>query len=124
MNPEPNFQQFSPKKYGKLSQDLPSSFLAKPDEEEEKLDLGWVFAVALRRLPIIVGAAIILIGLLGSLIMVRSRKVIPEYQGGFQLLIEPVTVEGQFARKYISAQATVADINRTRVDNSLVDYER
>jgi capsular exopolysaccharide synthesis family protein len=124
MNNEHNYNQFLSSKYGKLPQEISSNVSAiKPDDDEETLDLGWVFAVAFRRLPIIVGSAIILIGLLSSLIIVKSRKVIPEYQGGFQLLIEPVTVEGQFARKYISAQATGADINRTRVDNSSVDYE-
>jgi capsular exopolysaccharide synthesis family protein len=123
MNTEPNFHQFSSKKYGKLSQDLPSSSPGKSDEEEEKLDLGWVFAVAFRRLPIMVAVAIILIGLLGSLIVSKSRKVVPEYQGGFDLLIEPVTVEGQFSRKYLSAQASGADINKANVNNNLVDYE-
>lgn len=124
MNTERNYNQFSSSKYGKLPPEVPPNISAiRADEEEEKLDLGWVFAVMLRRAPIIAVTAIALIGLLGSLIVVKSRKVIPEYQGGFQLLIEPVTAEGQFARKYLSAQATGADINRTRVDNSLVDYE-
>lgn len=125
MNTETNFHQFSSnnKDYSKHSHDLPNSYPAKLDDEEEKLDLGWVFAVAFRRFPIMVAVAIILTGLLGSLIVLKSRKVVPEYQGGFTLLIEPVTVEGQFSRKFLSAQAAGADINKTNVNNNLVDYE-
>ncbi|WP_413165284.1 GumC family protein [Capilliphycus salinus ALCB114379] len=124
MDTERDFQRFSVQNYGKLNPDANPGFSGGASEEdEERLDIGWVFAVFRRRLPIIILVIATLSGGLGSLIVWKSRQVIPKYQGGFQLLIEPVTVEGQFAQKYLSAQIGGVDINRIQVENSLVDYE-
>ncbi len=123
MDTERDFQRFSVQNYNK-HQDLNSVFSGElPEKAEERLDIGWVFSVFLRRFPVMVFVIILLSAGLGSLIVWKSRQVIPKYQGGFQMLIEPVTVEGQFAKKYLSAQAGGIDINRIQVDNSLVDYE-
>ncbi|MEA5519133.1 polysaccharide biosynthesis tyrosine autokinase [Limnoraphis robusta] len=124
MDTERDLQRFLVQNNGKLNPEMNQGFSGEvQDQDEERLDIGWVFAVFRRRLPIMLFVILTLTGALGSLIVLKSRQVIPKYQGAFQLLIEPVTVEGQFAQKYLSAQAGGVDINRIQVNNSLVDYE-
>lgn len=124
MDIERDLQRFSVQKYGKFNPDNNQGVSADIVEEgEERLDIGWVFAVVRRRLPIMLFFILTLSGSLGTLVILKSRQVIEEYQGAFQLLIEPVTVEGQFAQKYLSAQAGGVDINRIQINNNLVDYE-
>ncbi|ERT07995.1 capsular exopolysaccharide family domain protein [Lyngbya aestuarii BL J] len=125
MDTERDFQQrFSTHRYSQQFQPLSDNSRPQAEEtEEEKLNLGWLFTVIFRRAPIMIIVGIILSGLFGSIVVLKSRKIEPEYRGGFQILIEPVTVEGQFARQYLLAQSENTDIQRIKVENSLVDYE-
>jgi succinoglycan biosynthesis transport protein ExoP len=76
---------------GKQPQIVPLSYMAEmPDMDEEELDLGQLFAMIRRRaLVILVVAA----GVTGAVGYWTSQQT-PQYEGKFQLLVEPVTGEG------------------------------
>lgn len=91
MQTAPNSQPSSFNQNGKPPQILPVSYLAEvPDADEEELDLGQLFAVIRRRTFVILGVAIAVTGA----VWVWTANQIPKYEGKFQLLVEPVTGDG------------------------------
>lgn len=127
MDSEYPFQTFSQKQKLNSPQPLlPTYSEGNEPSEEEKFDIAWLFAVVRRRLPIMILVAIVLSILTGAAIVKKSRQVIPEYEGQFKLLVEPITAEGRLARQYIMAQSpdTGGDLQRARIEEtSLVDYQ-
>lgn len=91
MQTAPNSQPSSLDQNGKQPQMVPLSYMAEmPDMDEEELDLGQLFAMIRRRaLVILVVAA----GVTGAVGWWTSQQT-PQYEGKFQLLVEPVTGEG------------------------------
>ena len=128
MDYETNYEQIPQKNNG---QQLSPSFTQVSqtnlgDNEDENFDLGWIFAVIRRRLLIMAGIGLTLSALGGALIVKSARKVVPVYQGSFQLLVEPITAEGRLSRLFLMAQNidANADIQKIKIeDNSLIDYE-
>jgi len=91
MQTAPNSQPSSFDQNGKQPQIVPLSYLAEvPDADEEELDLGQLFAVIRRRAFVILGVAIAVTGA----VWVWTDNQTPQYEGKFQLLVEPVTGEG------------------------------
>jgi len=129
MDIEHDSQSFSNKQNGNLPQPLPQLYPGKPNpEEEQALDLTWLFAVIRRRAPLMAGVAIALSAITGGLIVYKAGQIPPVYEGSFRVLIEPATAEGRLAKLSSLAQTTgstgATDITKLRVEDSdLVDYE-
>lgn len=129
MDTEHNYSMFSQKRNGQLPQSLPSIESAKPNEGDgQMLDMAWLFAVLRRRAAVMAVATIALTGISGGWIVWNSRKISPEYEGSFRVLVEPVSAEGRLAKLSLLGQtssgAAVTDVSRLSVaDSDLVDYE-
>ncbi|MBD1933093.1 MULTISPECIES: GumC family protein [Cyanophyceae] len=110
---------------GNQPQSLPGQLTVKPDDgDEQKLDLAWLLGVVRRRLPIMAGVAIVLTAISGSTIVLKSKSIVPEYEGSFRILVEPVTAEDRLAKQFLSSQTNNADIQKIEVEkSSLLDYE-
>lgn len=93
------------------------------DAEEEKWDLGWLVAVTRRRAllmaQVILGSTL----LAGGLFLFLTRFTRPQYEGEFQLLVEPITAEEQLARSSTRAQGADVDVQRINIEQSSLDYE-
>ncbi|MGK7928896.1 MAG: GumC family protein [Spirulina sp.] len=107
----------------------PSSLIPTQKGEENNLDLAWLFSVFRRRLWIMVLVSGILASVTGVSILLESKKVSEAFRGSFQVLVEPVTVEGRLARLSLLAQSgtrgtSATELSREGVGRSdLVDYE-
>lgn len=127
MTPKPDYPFFAPQssEYS-LS---PSSLIPGHKEEETSLDLAWLFSVIRRRLWIMALVASVLTIVSGGLIVVQSKKEEEAFKGSFQVLVEPVTVEGRLARLSLLAQSgtrttTATELSKEGVGRSdLLDYE-
>ena len=88
-----NPQALSPENRTDKRFQWPSSI--RPDHSNEGdeggLNLGQVFGVLKRRLPVIVGVTIVVT----SVAMLKALTSKPIYQAGFEILTRPVTVENQ-----------------------------
>ncbi|NEO86849.1 MAG: polysaccharide biosynthesis tyrosine autokinase [Spirulina sp. SIO3F2] len=108
---------------------LSTSDLVAQADASTTIDLAWLFAVVRRRLWIMVLVAATLLGLSGAVILLKSRKVTPNFQGSFQLLVEPITAEGRLARLSVSAQSGITNNSPTEISKvgighaDLMDYE-
>ncbi|WP_261200769.1 GumC family protein [Laspinema olomoucense] len=125
MNPKSNQPPFFSNYKVPPSQEMinQSDKQVEKNNEEELFNLGWLFGVLRRRLLVMIGVTIALTALMGGLTIRKSKQFIPNYQGSFRLLIEPVSAEGVLARQFIQSQSQGSDINRIRIENGLVDYE-
>ncbi|OZH52620.1 hypothetical protein AFK68_23180 [Hydrocoleum sp. CS-953] len=100
---------------------LPPSFTANSqDDNEEQLDIGWLFGVLCRRAPIIIFIAITVIGSLGSVIVLLGRRQLPVYEGYFKLLVEPISAEAQLDRLAISSETLAKNFQTTK---DTLDYD-
>ena len=108
---------------------LSPASLLPPREEQTNLDLAWLFSVVRRRLWVMAMVAGMLAIAAGGAIVVESRKVEEAFKGSFQVLVEPVSVEGRLARLSLLAQSgtrttTATEVSREGAGRSdLVDYE-
>ncbi|MBE9126904.1 MULTISPECIES: GumC family protein [unclassified Coleofasciculus] len=125
MDTDRNFQAFSDKPNGKPLQPLHPVRSVEPDEMSgQTVDLAWVLAVARRRAMLISGVALTLIVSSGLWLVWNKRQSIPEYQGSFKLLVEPVTAEDRLRNQFLLSQNKSTDIQKIDVDRSgLLDYE-
>jgi len=113
-----NSQPFSLKRNAKQSLSLPQVYTANTDtSDEDKVvkDLNKLFAAARRRGIVIVGVAIAVTFGTGFLLWKRP----PNYQGKFQLLVEPVTIAEN--RLLTVVTKTLGQTN-SKTDSGL-DYE-
>jgi len=124
MDTEQNFQ-FSSHPNGKPLQPPPHVHQAEPDEGSgQTVDLAWVLDVARRRASIIAGVALTVIISSGSWLAWSKYQTVPEYQGSFKLLVEPVTAEDRLRNQFLLSQSQALDLQRIEVDrSSLLDYE-
>ncbi|NEQ41429.1 MAG: polysaccharide biosynthesis tyrosine autokinase [Okeania sp. SIO3I5] len=100
---------------------LPPSFTTNSqDNNEEQLDIGWVFSVLRRRAAIIIFIAIIIIGSLGTAIILLGRRKAPLYQGYFKLLAEPISAEAQVDRLAISSETLAKNVHFKK---DTIDYD-
>ncbi|MEM9542397.1 MAG: polysaccharide biosynthesis tyrosine autokinase [Cyanobacteria bacterium P01_E01_bin.42] len=127
MTPKPDYPFFAPQssEYS-LS---PSSLIPDRKSEETSLDLAWLFSVFRRRLWIMALVAGTLAIASGGLIVIESEKEEEAFKGSFQVLVEPVSVEGRLARLSLLAQSgthatTATDLSREGAGRAdLLDYE-
>lgn len=88
MESAPNSQPLTLHQPGNPSQFVPMPYMAEfQDPDEEELDLGQLFAVIRRRAFVILGVATLVTG--GVAVWTANQT--PEYEGKFQILVEPVT---------------------------------
>ncbi|WP_254563331.1 polysaccharide biosynthesis tyrosine autokinase [Oscillatoria sp. HE19RPO] len=88
MESAPNPQPLTLHHPGNQSQLVPMPYMAEfQDPDEEELDLGQLFAVIRRRAFVILGVATLVTG--GVAVWTANQT--PEYEGKFQILVEPVT---------------------------------
>src|SRR6476469_2451536 len=97
-------------------------------DEQQPLDLGWLFAVVQRRMGIMLAVALLLGGISGSLVLWKTKKINRCYQGGVQVLVEPITAEGRLSQLLSQAQSAnfsadeVNKVGSSVEDSSMVDY--
>lgn len=83
----------------------PSAFAAPVlDTEEATFDLSQPLNVVRRRLGVVLGVAIAVGVVSLPLALWFANRKPPQYAGSFQLLVEPVTAEGQLKRLQLNAQ--------------------
>jgi len=130
MDTEYNFQPTTSKRHGAMPQPLPNIDPGNNDtSDQEPLDLGWLFSVVQRRMGIMVTIAILLGGISGSLVMWQTKKITKLYQGGFQVLVEPITAEGRLSQLLIQSQSAnfsadeVNKVGSSVEDSSMIDYQ-
>lgn len=125
-----NFQSTVSKRNGVQPQALHGISLGNTEssDEQQPLDLGWLFAVVQRRMGIMVAIALLLGGLSGSLVLWKTKKITKFYQGGFQVLVEPITAEGRLSQLLIQSQSAnfsadeVNKVGSSVEDSSMIDY--
>jgi succinoglycan biosynthesis transport protein ExoP len=126
MAPKPDYPFFAPQS---SEYSLSPSSLIPNQKEETSLDLAWLFSVIRRRLGIMVMVSGVLAIATGGAIFLESKKIEEAFKGSFQVLVEPVTVEGRLARLSLLAQSgtrttTATELSREGVGRSdLLDYE-
>jgi capsular exopolysaccharide synthesis family protein len=129
MDTERDYQMFSQRQGGKLSDPVAQSYAPELEESSgHTLDLAWLFAVVRRRAPVMIAAALALGTLAGGYIIWNAKKTPPSYKGSFRVLVEPVTAEGRLAKLSLLAQTGnnmgASEISKLGIENSdLVDYE-
>lgn len=125
-----DFQPTVSKRNGVQPQRAPGISLGNTEtiDEQQPLDLGWLFAVTQRRIGIMIAIALLLGGISGSLVLWRTKKTTRFYQGGFQVLVEPITAEGRLSQLLIQSQSAnfsadeVNKVGSSVEDSSMVDY--
>ena len=125
-----DFQPTVSKRNGVQPQRAPGISLGNTEtiDEQQPLDLGWLFAVVQRRMGIMIAIALLLGGISGSLVLWRTKKTTRFYQGGFQVLVEPITAEGRLSQLLIQSQSAnfsadeVNKVGSSVEDSSMVDY--
>ncbi|MEG4229753.1 polysaccharide biosynthesis tyrosine autokinase [Microcoleus sp. N9_B2] len=130
MSTEYNFQSTASKRNGVQPQAAHGISLrnSETSDEQQPLDLGWLFAVVQRRMGIMVAIALLLGGFSGSLVLWKTKQIDRFYQGGFQVLVEPITAEGRLSQLLIQSQSAnfsadeVNKVGSSVEDSSMVDY--
>ncbi len=131
MSTEYNFQSTASKRNGVQPQAAHGISLGNSEtsDEQQPLDLGWLFAVVQRRMGIMVAIALLLGGISGSLVLWKTKQIDRFYQGGFQVLVEPITAEGRLSQLLIQSQSAnfsadeVNKVGSSVEDSSMVDYQ-
>ncbi|GAB4303190.1 MAG: polysaccharide biosynthesis tyrosine autokinase [Oscillatoriaceae cyanobacterium] len=90
-----------------------------PDPDEEELDLGQLFAVIRRRLFVIASITIAVMGGVGY----WTSTLESEYEGKFQLLVEPVTDQGNQLSSKLQAVAGSLGAGFLGGETSGLDYD-
>lgn len=126
MSSKPDYPFFSPQS---SEYSLSPSSLIPPQKEESSLDLAWLFSVFRRRFWIMAMVAGTLAIVTGGAIFMKAKEVEEAFKGSFQVLVEPVTVEGRLARLSLLAQSGTGTTSATEVSkegvgrSDLLDYE-
>lgn len=125
MDTEHNLQPFPPQPNGKPLKSLPQVHSADVNQSDgQTVDLAWVLAVFRRRALLMTGVALTLIVGSGVWLIWSKKQYIPEYQGSFKLLVEPVTAESLLRNQFLQAQSQGANIQTPNLERtSLLDYE-
>ncbi|MEG3850545.1 polysaccharide biosynthesis tyrosine autokinase [Microcoleus sp. herbarium19] len=124
MDNRQDYQPFTPKSNGKLTDFSAQNYRDRfaEETEEEKLDLSWLLGVLRRRILVMAAATIALSALAGTAIYVTSKTMTLDYEGSFSLLVEPATAEGLLSKQLDNTVA--ADLAKINIEGiSLVDYE-
>ena len=112
-----------------LSASSPNYLANTPEEDDQVLDMNWVIAVVKRRLLVMTIVAASIATLSGSFILWNGKKIVPQYQGKFTVLVEPLTTDDRLSKLLVQAQNNslgISDLNKIRSsaeDGSSVDYQ-
>jgi succinoglycan biosynthesis transport protein ExoP len=112
-----------------LSASSPNYLASTPEEDDQVLDMNWVIAVVKRRLLVMTIVAASIATLSGSLIFWNDKKIVPQYQGKFTVLVEPLTTDDRLSKLLVQAQNNslgITDLNKIKSsaeDGSSVDYQ-
>ena len=112
-----------------LSASSPNYLASTPEEDDQVLDMNWVIAVVKRRLLVMTIVAASIATLSGSLILWNDKKIVPQYQGKFTVLVEPLTTDDRLSKLLVESQNNslgISDLNKIKSsgeDGSSVDYQ-
>ncbi|MEQ8468590.1 GumC family protein [Coleofasciculus sp. E1-EBD-02] len=125
MDTERNLQPFPAQPNGKPLKSLPQVHSGEVNQSDgQTVDLAWVLAVFRRRAWLMAGVALTLIVGSGVWLIWSKKQYIPEYQGSFKLLVEPVTAESLLRNQFLQAQSQGANRQTPNLERtSLLDYE-
>ncbi len=105
---------------------LPPESLAV-EAEGEPWDLSWVFQVLRRRALLILQITVSVTTLAAGAVILSSALTKPQYEGSFQLQVEPATAEAKLSRSFLRAQSTDKALEDAQSSNleqvSTLDYE-
>jgi capsular exopolysaccharide synthesis family protein len=120
METEHHSQPFLPNGNGSQPQSVPVIYAAQPYEsDEDELNLGQVFAAIRRRALLITGVTIAVTS--AALIWALTRT--PQYEGKFELLVEPVTEENKLSNLPSLAQEAAGLLGEGEIASPGLDYE-
>lgn len=120
METEHHSQPFLPDGNGNQPQSVPVIYAAQPYEsDEDELNLGQVFAALRRRMLLIAGVTIAVT----SAALVWSLTRTPQYEGKFQLLVEPITEKDQLSNLPSLAEQAAGLFGDSELGGSGLDYE-
>jgi capsular exopolysaccharide synthesis family protein len=91
--------------------------------------MNWVIAVVKRRLLVMTLVAASIATLSGSLIFWNDKKIVPQYQGKFTVLVEPITSDDRLSKLLVQAQnnslgiTELSKLKSSAEDGSSVDYQ-
>ncbi len=120
METEQHSQPFLPNGNGSQPQSVPVVYAAQPYEsDEDELNLGQVFAAIRRRALLITGVTIAVTS--AALVWALTRT--PQYEGRFELLVEPITEKNQLSNLPSLAQQAAGLFGEGEIGGSGLDYE-
>jgi hypothetical protein len=82
----------------------PNYLASTPEEDDQVLDMNWVIAVVKRRLLVMTIVAASIATLSGSFIIWNDKKIVPQYEGKFTVLVEPLTSDDRLSKLLVQAQ--------------------
>ena len=107
----------------------PNYLATTPEEDDQVLDMNWVIAVVKRRLLVMTIVAASITTLSGGFIMSKDKKIVPQYEGKFTVLVEPITADDRLSKLLAQSQSNglglkdLDQIKSSAESGSSVDYQ-
>ena len=107
----------------------PNYLPSKPEEDDQLLDVNWVIAVVKRRLLVMTIVAASITTLSGGFIISKDKKIVPQYEGKFTVLVEPITADDRLSKLLAQSQSNglglkdLDQIKSSAESGSSVDYQ-
>jgi capsular exopolysaccharide synthesis family protein len=107
----------------------PNYLASTPEEDDQVLDMNWVIAVVKRRLLVMTIVAASIATLSGGFIISKDKKIVPQYEGKFTVLVEPITANDRLSKLLAQSQSNglgLMDLDRIKSSaesGSSVDYQ-
>jgi succinoglycan biosynthesis transport protein ExoP len=83
----------------------PNYLASTPEEDDQVLDMNWVIAVVKRRLLVMTIVAASIATLSGGFIISKDKKIVPQYEGKFTVLVEPITADDRLSKLLAQSQS-------------------
>jgi capsular exopolysaccharide synthesis family protein len=107
----------------------PNYLASTPEEDDQVLDMNWVIAVVKRRLLVMTIVAASITTLSGGFIISKDKKIVPQYEGKFTVLVEPITADDRLSKLLAQSQSNglglkdLDQIKSSAESGSSVDYQ-
>jgi len=107
----------------------PNYLASTPEEDDQVLDMNWVIAVVKRRLLVMTIVAASITTLSGGFIISKDKKIVPQYEGKFTVLVEPITADARLSKLLAQSQSNglgLKDLDQIKSSaefGSSVDYQ-
>jgi capsular exopolysaccharide synthesis family protein len=107
----------------------PNYLASTPEEDDQVLDMNWVIAVVKRRLLVMTIVAASIATLSGIFIIWKDKKIVPQYEGKFTVLVEPITADDRLSKLLVQTQSNslglteLDKIKSSAESGSSVDYQ-